>query len=68
MLFQVTDIQFDFDLDDDEIPLSDEYKQGVVDSIVGDIWEAEDEDDLLEEITAATGWCILNVDYRHVLS
>ena len=67
MLFQVTSIEFDFDLDDDEIPVSDEYKEAMVDSIVGDIWEAEDEDDLLEEITAATGWCILNVDYRHVL-
>ena len=27
------------------------------------IWEADDEDDLIEEITAASGWCIKSIDY-----
>lgn len=27
-----------------------------------------DEDDLVEEITSATGWCIKSIDYRHVLN
>ena len=27
------------------------------------VWEADDEDDLIEEITASTGWCIKNIDY-----
>ena len=40
-------------------------------SVVADtletIWEAVDEEDLIEEITSATGWCIKSIDYRHVL-
>ena len=28
------------------------------------VWDADDEDDLIEEITTATsGWCIKNIDY-----
>ena len=27
------------------------------------VWEADDEDDLIEEITASTGWCIKSIDY-----
>ena len=28
------------------------------------VWEAEDEDDLIEEITSASGWCIRKIDYE----
>ena len=27
------------------------------------VWEADNEDDLIEEITAAAGWCIKSIDY-----
>ena len=64
MQFQVTQIEFDFSDD----PLTDEYKQGVVDETVESVWEACDEDDLIEEITSATGWCINSIDYRHVFN
>ena len=30
--------------------------------------EGDDEDDLVEEITCAYGWCIKSLDYRHILS
>jgi hypothetical protein len=68
MLFQVTEIEFDFDDADDEdwgghpIP-----QQEIIDEIIGTIWEAVDGDDLIEEITSATGWCVKTIDYRHVL-
>jgi len=67
MQFQVTQIEFDFD---DAYPdeLDDNYKQQVTEETIGQIWEADDEDDLIEEITCATGWCIKSIDYRHVLS
>lgn len=64
MKFNVTDIEFDltddyangFDLTfDEEIELHD-LSLGV--------WEADDEDDLIEEITAAAGWCISSIDYE----
>ena len=63
MNFNVTDIEFDFDDDyangfdltfDEEIELRD---------LTLGVWEADDEDDLIEEITAAAGWCIKSIDY-----
>jgi hypothetical protein len=39
----------------------------IYDEVVGQIWEASDEEDLVEEITTAYGWCIKSLDYRHVL-
>jgi len=65
MQFQVTDIEFDFDDEEDE--LDDDYKSDLFEETIGQIWEAIDEDDLIEEITSATGWCIKSIDYRHVL-
>ena len=73
MQFQITKIEFDFD-DDSAIEvcfddfLTDEYKQEIYDEILGSFWEADDEDDLIEEITCATGWCIKSIDYRHILT
>ena len=62
MTYLVTDIEFDF-IDSIDEPLSlDEQSQIIQDSI--GCWEAEDEDDLIEEITTATGWCIKNINYE----
>ena len=66
MQFQVTGIAFDFDDSFDE-PLTDEYKEELRDGVFGSIWEADDEDDLIEEITCAVGWCIKSIDYRIIL-
>jgi hypothetical protein len=66
MIFQVTDIEFDFEMEDDEYPSVD-YQQALTDETISQIWEADDEDDLVEEITCATGWCIKSIDYRHIL-
>ena len=62
MQFQVTDIEFDFD-DIDEKEQDEIYEE-----VCGQIWEACDEEDLVEEITCATGWCIKSIDYRHILN
>jgi len=63
MQFQVIDIEFDFDGED----LHPEEMQDIIDDTVGQIWEADDEEDLVEEITTAIGWCIKSLDYRHIL-
>ena len=65
--FQVTQIEFDF-TDDIDDPLTDEYKQSVVDETVEGVWEVHDEEDLLDEISACTGWCIKSIDYRNTLT
>ena len=63
MKYNVTDIEFDLDDDyangfdltfDEEIELRD---------LTLGVWEADNEDDLIDEITTATGWCIKSIDY-----
>jgi len=66
MLFQVTEIDFDFTDSEGELPAK--MQKEFIDLTIGQIWEADDEDDLVEEITCATGWCIKSIDYRIVLS
>ena len=73
MKFKVFDIKFDFtdDIGDGDTMddfLTDGYKQDVVDETMSTTWEADDADDLVEEITSATGWCIKTIDYCYVLS
>ena len=68
MLFQVTEIEFDFSDDVDDEALDVESQDEIYDEVLGSIWEANDEDDLIEEITCVTGWCIKSIDYRHVLN
>ena len=64
MKFNVTEVEFDFDDDyangfkltfDEEIELRD---------LALCVWEADNEDDLVEEITSASGWCIKSIDYE----
>ena len=64
MQFQVTQIDFDFD-DSFEDGI---YDQEVIDEVLATTWDASDEDDLIEEITSASGWCIKSIDYVHVLN
>ena len=63
MQFQVTQIEFDFD-DGFDV---ENYDQDVIDEVKATIWDADDEDDLIEEITCASGWCIKSIDYRYIL-
>lgn len=66
MIFEVTQIEFDFS--DAFDPVTDDYKQYLYDQVLGDVWEADDEFDLTDEITACTGWCIKSIDFRNVLT
>jgi len=68
MLFKVTEIEFDFTDDLDDEALDVESQNEIYDDVMGTVWEADDGDDLVEEITCATGWCIKSIDYVHVLS
>ena len=65
MKFQITQIEFDFD-DEDEMTA---YDQDITTAeVIGTIWDADNEDDLVEEVKTATGWCIKSLDFRHVLN
>ena len=72
MNYNVIDIVFDFD--DDEANTvcnsdletffiaSESVRKEVVEDHLG-VWEADNEDDLIEEITTSSGWCIKSIDY-----
>ena len=73
MNFNVKEIEFDFDDDyadtvcnsdlDTVFIASEVDRKEVTERHLG-VWEdIEDEDDLIEEITAAAGWCIKSIDY-----
>ena len=62
MKFLVTDIEFDFDdgNDGESYALTFDEEIAIRDSALG-VWEADNEDDMIDEITAATGYLINNI-------
>ena len=64
MTYLVTDIEFDFnDSLSEEYQLTLDEQSQIIKDTLG-CWEAEDEDDLIEEITTCVGWCIKNINYE----
>ena len=62
MKYNVTDIEFDFDdgNDGESYALTFDEEIALRDSALG-VWEADNEDDMIDEITAATGYLINNI-------
>ena len=64
MYYNVTDIQFDFNDDlDPSYSIPEDDQELIIREHLG-VWEADDDEDLIEEITCNAGWCILSVDYE----
>ena len=64
MKFLVTDIKFDFNTDlPDYYSVSFDDQQLIINDNLG-VWEADDEDDLIEEVTCNAGWWIKSIDYE----
>ena len=64
MKFNVKDIEFDLnDSLSEEYSLSFEEEIELHVSALG-IWDTLDEDDLIEQITELSGWCIKSIDYE----
>ena len=59
MKFNVSDIEFDYN--DDKLTFDEEI--AVRDLALG-VYEADDDNDLLDEITATTGYDIINIYYE----
>ena len=65
MMYNVTDIEFDLDDDydmseEDKVKLNHQLELELHDLALG-VWEADNEDDMIDEITAATGYLINNI-------
>ena len=65
MQFRVTEINIDFE--DDNFELSPTEQSEIIDDVMSTTWEASDSEDLVEEITSVTGFCINSIDYCYVL-
>ena len=67
MKFLVTEVEFDlqddYDMSKDDRLEFNELQRELEDQTVG-VWDAEDEDDLIEEVTSNAGWCIKSIDYE----
>ena len=65
MRFNVTKIEFDFSTDtyDFDYEVSPDEADIIEEDNLG-IWDASDEDDLIEQITEESGWCINSIDYQ----
>ena len=67
MHYAVTAIEFDFNDDLDPIySIPKEDQELIIREHLG-AWTADDEDDLIEEITCNSGWCIRSIDYDIIL-
>ena len=60
MKYLVNAIEFDFS--DSQGELDQWEQEQIVKNNIG-VWEADDEDDLIDEITTGTGWCIKSIDF-----
>jgi hypothetical protein len=72
LTLQVTSVSFDFD----DLDFGIEERRQVVDSVVGNTFEVEVDDDadddtiadvLVEEVTDLTDWCVCSLDFIHIL-
>ena len=62
MKYLVTDIEFDFDDGNDGESYSLTYDEEIeIRDLALGVWEADDEDDMIDEITTATGYLIKNI-------
>jgi len=66
MNFRIVEIDFNFN--DSLEDITKEERDDIIEEVLATTWEASDGNDLVEEITAATGWCVNSIDYCYVLS
>ena len=75
---QITEISFDCTLDDDDWTEQDrlETEETLHKAYIGQVYELEVDDDaddyqiteeLLDEVSCDSGWCINSIDFRHIL-
>ena len=63
MKVQITGIEFDFEMDNEDDVLPVTYQIELTNETIGKVYEIDDEDDLADAISDETGWCIQSLDY-----
>ena len=64
MKFCITQIDFDFQDDDFELPPLEQEK--LIQECKLQVWDVENEDELADKISDHYGWCVFNLDYVRV--
>ena len=66
MNLKVTQITFDLDPGDDSIPQEhiDQVQQELQQDYIGQVYDVEYEDDLVDVISNESGWCINSIEYE----
>ena len=64
MLLKLTDIEFDFEDSSGELPYDEQV--AVAKSVIGEVFEVENEDELADLISDETGWCVKSLDYLEI--
>jgi hypothetical protein len=62
MIFQIHSIEFDFSSDDDDFP-SQSLQQEIIKETLETLWETDDEEELVDDISDVYGWCVKTIDY-----
>lgn len=65
MLLKLTDIEFDFE-DEDGVVLPYDEQVAVAKSVIGEVYDVTDEDELADVISDDTGWCVKSLDYVEI--
>jgi hypothetical protein len=64
MLLKLTDIEFDFEDSSGELPYDEQV--AVAKSVIGEVFEVENEDELADAISDETGWCVKSLNYVEI--
>jgi c-di-AMP phosphodiesterase-like protein len=64
VLLKLTDIEFDFYDESDELPYDEQV--AVSKSVIGEVFEVENKDELADAISDETGWCVKSLDYVEI--
>ena len=65
MLLKLTDIEFDFEDAYEELPYDEQV--AVAKSVIGEVFDVENEDELADVISDETGWCVKSLDYVEIV-
>lgn len=63
MKFQVTEIEFDFEMEENQFP-SQDYQKSLINETIQKVWEVDNEEELSDLISDHFGWCIKSLDYH----
>ena len=66
MQFRITKIEFDVDDSIYDPSVNVITSEELAENYVGEIWEADDEDDLIEEITNDSAHCINSIEFVNI--